>query len=54
MTFLMLSAFSIHKDAAAQLDTSDSALSDCQPPPKRKYVFKNKNPAPIFIYSRGT
>ncbi|XP_071333215.1 DNA (cytosine-5-)-methyltransferase 3 beta, duplicate a isoform X3 [Trachinotus anak] len=39
-------------DSAVHLDTSDSAQSDYQPPPKRKYVFKNKANAPVNTYSR--
>ncbi|XP_034091529.1 DNA (cytosine-5)-methyltransferase 3A-like isoform X4 [Gymnodraco acuticeps] len=40
-------------DAAGALqETSDSALSDYQPPPKRKYVFKNKAITPAIIYNR--
>uniref|UniRef100_A0A3B4T5T3 DNA (cytosine-5-)-methyltransferase n=1 Tax=Seriola dumerili TaxID=41447 RepID=A0A3B4T5T3_SERDU len=39
-------------DSAAHLDTSDSAQSDYQPPPKRKYVFKNKANASVITYSR--
>ncbi|KAA8591366.1 hypothetical protein FQN60_002309 [Etheostoma spectabile] len=40
-------------DAAAHHDSSDSAMSDCQPPAKRKYVFKNKqNPPVIITYDR--
>ncbi|KAI4793965.1 hypothetical protein KUCAC02_032365, partial [Chaenocephalus aceratus] len=38
--------------AAALLETSDSAPSDYQPPPKRKYVFKNKAITPAIIYNR--
>uniref|UniRef100_A0A8C4I6U0 DNA (cytosine-5-)-methyltransferase n=1 Tax=Dicentrarchus labrax TaxID=13489 RepID=A0A8C4I6U0_DICLA len=35
-------------------DSSDSsALSDCQPPAKRKYVLKNKAAAHAITYSRG-
>uniref|UniRef100_A0A8C9Z7D9 DNA (cytosine-5-)-methyltransferase n=1 Tax=Sander lucioperca TaxID=283035 RepID=A0A8C9Z7D9_SANLU len=34
-------------------DSSDSTMSDCQPPAKRKYVFKNKpNPPVIITYNR--
>uniref|UniRef100_A0A8C4I9C1 DNA (cytosine-5-)-methyltransferase n=1 Tax=Dicentrarchus labrax TaxID=13489 RepID=A0A8C4I9C1_DICLA len=41
-------------DAAAHQDSSDSsALSDCQPPAKRKYVLKNKAAAHAITYSRG-
>ncbi|XP_051281424.1 DNA (cytosine-5-)-methyltransferase 3 beta, duplicate a isoform X3 [Dicentrarchus labrax] len=40
-------------DAAAHQDSSDSsALSDCQPPAKRKYVLKNKAAAHAITYSR--
>ncbi|XP_033484566.2 uncharacterized protein LOC117258142 isoform X2 [Epinephelus lanceolatus] len=38
-------------DAGAHQD-SDSAVSDNQPPPKRKYVFKNKATAPAIVYNR--
>ncbi|XP_070765977.1 DNA (cytosine-5-)-methyltransferase 3 beta, duplicate a [Enoplosus armatus] len=39
-------------DSAAHQDSSDSALSDYQPPAKRKYVFKNKANAPVITYNR--
>ncbi|KAK5864186.1 hypothetical protein PBY51_001146 [Eleginops maclovinus] len=39
-------------DAAAHQESSDSALSDYQPPTKRKYVFKNKAVATTVIYNR--
>uniref|UniRef100_A0A8C9Z9Z8 DNA (cytosine-5-)-methyltransferase n=1 Tax=Sander lucioperca TaxID=283035 RepID=A0A8C9Z9Z8_SANLU len=40
-------------DAAVHQDSSDSTMSDCQPPAKRKYVFKNKpNPPVIITYNR--
>ncbi|XP_040008576.1 DNA (cytosine-5-)-methyltransferase 3 beta, duplicate a [Xiphias gladius] len=39
-------------DSAAHVDSSDSALSDYQPPAKRKYVFKNKANAPVITYSK--
>ncbi|KAM7405121.1 hypothetical protein PAMP_012406 [Pampus punctatissimus] len=39
-------------DSAAHLDSSDSSLSNYQPPAKRKYVFKNKANATIITYSR--
>ncbi|XP_034731435.1 DNA (cytosine-5-)-methyltransferase 3 beta, duplicate a isoform X3 [Etheostoma cragini] len=42
----------IPTDAAAHHDSSDSTMSDCQPPAKRKYVFKNKQNPPAIIYNR--
>ncbi|XP_041859964.1 DNA (cytosine-5-)-methyltransferase 3 beta, duplicate a isoform X2 [Melanotaenia boesemani] len=33
-------------------ESSDNSLSDNQPPPKRKYVFKNKSNALIISYNR--
>ncbi|XP_044066690.1 DNA (cytosine-5-)-methyltransferase 3 beta, duplicate a isoform X2 [Siniperca chuatsi] len=39
-------------DSAAHHDSSDSALSDYQPPAKRKYVIKNKANAPVITYNR--
>ncbi|XP_029282588.1 LOW QUALITY PROTEIN: uncharacterized protein LOC115004966 [Cottoperca gobio] len=39
-------------DAAAHQDSSDSAMSDYQPPAKRKYVLKSKAVAPIITYNR--
>uniref|UniRef100_A0A665T7T2 DNA (cytosine-5-)-methyltransferase n=1 Tax=Echeneis naucrates TaxID=173247 RepID=A0A665T7T2_ECHNA len=40
-------------DSAAHFETSDSGQSDYQPPPKRKYVFKNKANASVVIYKKG-
>lgn len=38
----------------SQLQTSsDSSVSDQQPPAKRKYVLKNKATVPLNTYSRG-
>ncbi|XP_038578809.1 DNA (cytosine-5-)-methyltransferase 3 beta, duplicate a isoform X3 [Micropterus salmoides] len=39
-------------DSPAHQDSCDSALSDCQPPAKRKYVLKSKANAPAIIYKR--
>ncbi|AWP10392.1 PWWP domain containing protein [Scophthalmus maximus] len=39
-------------DSAAHIESSDSVLSDYQPPAKRKYVLKNKAIAPATTYSR--
>ncbi|XP_068589042.1 DNA (cytosine-5-)-methyltransferase 3 beta, duplicate a [Cebidichthys violaceus] len=38
--------------ADAPQDSSDSAMSDYQPPAKRKYVLKNKATAPVVAYNR--
>uniref|UniRef100_A0A8D3DSP6 DNA (cytosine-5-)-methyltransferase n=1 Tax=Scophthalmus maximus TaxID=52904 RepID=A0A8D3DSP6_SCOMX len=40
-------------DSAAHIESSDSVLSDYQPPAKRKYVLKNKAIAPATTYSRA-
>lgn len=39
--------------AAAQHGSSDSGLSDYQPPAKRKYVLKNKANASVVTYNKG-
>ncbi|XP_008277301.1 DNA (cytosine-5)-methyltransferase 3B-like [Stegastes partitus] len=39
-------------DSAAHIDSSDSALSDYQPPAKRKSILKNKSNAPGIIDTR--
>ncbi|XP_036960493.1 DNA (cytosine-5-)-methyltransferase 3 beta, duplicate a [Acanthopagrus latus] len=39
-------------DSAAQQESSESALSDYQPPVKRKYTFKNKANATPITYNR--
>ncbi|XP_034551862.1 DNA (cytosine-5-)-methyltransferase 3 beta, duplicate a isoform X2 [Notolabrus celidotus] len=36
----------------SQQESSDSALSDYQPPAKRKYVFKNRTTGPPIVYNR--
>ncbi|KAL6119361.1 uncharacterized protein ACO6RY_03947 [Pungitius sinensis] len=41
-------------DAAAHQDSSDSAMSDNQPPAKRKYVHKNKANTPVITYNKGS
>uniref|UniRef100_A0A665T6I3 DNA (cytosine-5-)-methyltransferase n=1 Tax=Echeneis naucrates TaxID=173247 RepID=A0A665T6I3_ECHNA len=41
-------------DSAAHFETSDSGQSDYQPPPKRKYVFKNKANASVVIYKKDS
>lgn len=53
MKLLLIPPFSYLPDSAAHVDSSDSALSDYQPPAKRKYVFKNKANAPVITYSKG-
>ncbi|XP_074499588.1 uncharacterized protein LOC141772483 isoform X1 [Sebastes fasciatus] len=42
----------IPRDAAAHQESSDSALSDYQPPAKRKYVLKSKAIAAVITYNR--
>ncbi|KAF3697204.1 DNA (cytosine-5)-methyltransferase 3B [Channa argus] len=39
-------------DSTSNTESSDSALSDYQPPAKRKYVFKNKANAAAIVFSR--
>lgn len=39
--------------SAAHLETSDSALSDYQPPAKRKYVSKNKANVAAITNNKG-
>uniref|UniRef100_A0A672ZDZ9 DNA (cytosine-5-)-methyltransferase n=1 Tax=Sphaeramia orbicularis TaxID=375764 RepID=A0A672ZDZ9_9TELE len=39
-------------ESAAQIETSDSALSDYQPPAKRKYVYKHKANAVNITFGR--
>uniref|UniRef100_A0A671VLT5 DNA (cytosine-5-)-methyltransferase n=1 Tax=Sparus aurata TaxID=8175 RepID=A0A671VLT5_SPAAU len=41
-------------DSTAQQESSESALSDYQPPVKRKYTLKNKAIATPIIYNRGS
>lgn len=53
MKFITISSFCDIQDAAAHNDSSDTALSDYQPPAKRKYVLKNKAPASAAYYNRG-
>lgn len=52
---LLIFVFPILQDAAAAVhhSSSDSALSDYQPPAKRKYVLKNKANASAATFSRG-
>ncbi|XP_028264942.1 uncharacterized protein LOC114438071 [Parambassis ranga] len=39
-------------DASAHQDSSDSAQCDYQPPPKRKYILKNKASTPAIFYNK--
>ncbi len=54
MKYLLIPSSPGFQDAAAHHDSSDSALSDYQPPAKRKYVFKNKANAHVITCNRGT
>lgn len=49
----VIPSFSLLQDSAAAQQSSDSSLSDYQPPVKRKYVLKNKANASFIAYNRG-
>lgn len=54
MKFILFPSFPGPQDAALHNESSDSSMSDYQPPAKRKYVFKNKAHASAIICSRRT